>query len=144
MRQGGNAVERAIKVGEDTAFAWSGNIHAEGAAAFAVALLGIDPVVVKGALGECLQFRGKTTKMSEDEFLGLVIREDHLALTGRGKNIPPLQFLHAKTGCLGFEVLAEHGEGIFHRAHHGIKGFLVDAGGIQRAVYAVSCGHGGG
>ena len=56
MRQCADLIERAIKVAQNATFLYAGDSHTECAAAFTVALLGVDPVIVEGTLGECSKF----------------------------------------------------------------------------------------
>ena len=50
--------------------------HAEGAAAFAFALFGIDPALVKGAFGERFKLGGEFAKVPENEITRFLERID--------------------------------------------------------------------
>ena len=49
--QGAKLLQRAVVVGQDARLVHAGHTHAESATAFALAHLGVDPAVIKGALG---------------------------------------------------------------------------------------------
>ena len=64
---GADLVERAVEVAQHAAFLDRRHAHAERAAALAVALFGVDPVVVEGAFGEGRQVRREAVEVLQDE-----------------------------------------------------------------------------
>ena len=137
VRQGGDLVKGTIEVAQDAALAYARHVHAEGSAALAIALFGIDPVMFKGMAGKGFKIRAEAAEVLEDEGFGLLKGVIGLARTNRGEQIPPGQFLFTQVFRLGLPVLAEHGEGIHHGAEHGIQRFAVNVRHIDGTMQGI-------
>ena len=80
VRQRADLVERAVEVAQDAAFFHARDAHAERPAALAVALLGVDPAIVEGALGKGPQIGRELPEVLQDEIAGLFEGVDLVAL----------------------------------------------------------------
>ncbi len=134
---GGDLGQGAIEVAQDARLLHAADAHAEGAAALAGALLGVDPVLVEGAVGEIRQVAGEAGEVIDDESAPFFEGIAGFALTERGVDIPPGQFFLAEAGGFGLQVFAEDGEGIVHGVEHGLQALAVHAGIVDGAVQGV-------
>jgi hypothetical protein len=89
VRDGKELIERAIIVDQDARLLDSRNVHTKTPTPFAVTWFSVDPSLVKNTLGKDRQAIRIGFKLDNDEIFRLVIRETAIALSKRGKDIPP-------------------------------------------------------
>ena len=127
--------EHTVKIGEDTALAQAFHTGTECAAGLAISGIEVDPGVVIGGRYHLGQFTVEFGEQVDQIFPGVLGGELGGGSAHGGEQIIPGQTVFmSQCFALGLQILPELGQILVHSSQHGVQGFPLHVGVLQRPL----------